>query len=417
VNAIGIDYGQTVTVLCLREGPDEQAHIRSIGDGRQGVVPNITSGPDLWGSGAAAAGIDVPLRSGDSSAPGPWLGALGPPDFWRGLHARLYSYLGRTEPNAASGYETVIAIHSPRHDADSAAVLTAARDAGLVGATCVRAADALLCRWLWEQPYGEEPPATVVVVAVGDTCTTAAAYRLARGGAYPRVVAMGAAPTILPVGCATWCRGLVSLVQERLREPLTPARTVAIQGSAAELGARIGEARVGEIVEYLGPLREQLDPPLTLTRAMCRALPGAATLELQLGDAIQGAAGDAGCAGAPELVLVGGVGATWPFASEAAALVAPVWHSGTPIEDVAAGATWWPHVLAGSYADIERLGGGAGDATSQPGSTEAPGSSGPPGCLPPGSDHAAGSAGPTGAPDPTAAERPPWEREGSTPNS
>jgi hypothetical protein len=63
-------------------------------------------------------------------------------------------------------------------------------------------------------------------------------------------------------------------------------------------------------------------------------------------DALREFAGPRG----PDYIVVGGVGATWPFATDAAAASGRLWTSGDPPADVSRGAAWWPdRSLAGRW--------------------------------------------------------------------
>jgi hypothetical protein len=45
---------------------------------------------------------------------------------------------------------------------------------------------------------------------------------------------------------------------------------------------------------------------------------------------------------APDLLIVGGPCAVWPFIPQALRDLGPVWQSREPEQDLAAGAAWWP---------------------------------------------------------------------------
>ncbi len=121
---------------------------------------------------------------------------------------------------------------------------------------------------------------------------------------------------------------------------------MALRDAATEFGARLGHIPEDESVEWEGPLAERMFEPLRLSRKECREWPEVAALTRQLPDVLRDAAQAVGGSERLDFVVVGGVGAMWPFAAEVAAKRARVWQSGFPLEDVARGAACWPEAGA-----------------------------------------------------------------------
>jgi hypothetical protein len=59
--------------------------------------------------------------------------------------------------------------------------------------------------------------------------------------------------------------------------------------------------------------------------------------------------------GGPPLVLVGGLGAVWPFFADAVREVGPIWQSGAPEFDLASGAAAWPGARGRFVAGTSRI--------------------------------------------------------------
>src|SRR5215470_13248377 len=112
MNAFGIDYQRSLSVVWLREGRGPAARFRSVGDGSSRLIPNAVAGEKLWASRAMQAAEPGRASGSDTLIDGPWLDEPGASLFWRGLYQRLYSYLGRMSPTVQNGYNVAVAIQA-----------------------------------------------------------------------------------------------------------------------------------------------------------------------------------------------------------------------------------------------------------------------------------------------------------------
>jgi hypothetical protein len=373
MNVIGIDYQQTLSVIALREGRGVSAPITSIGDGRRVLVPHAVTSAGTWGSDAlrdASATCYQPL---DPLQDGPWLESPGAVLFWQGLYARLVSFLGRVKPNLANGYQTTIALQGEDWQAARSGVLSLCAQAGLSKndsgglreATFIPATEALLCRWLSapstfapvpdpdsdrpetsRKSSGELPTeAVITVVAAGDNSTLIGAYRVQRDYAgHWHISERPATLQHLPIGLSAWQAHLLTEVCSRFSEECGPDSTPELRDSALDFAWQITQAAADKELTWRGAGQERMYAPLFLTHAGCARWPETQTLQTLLPPALNRAAAALGKSARPDRILIGGVGALWPFAGEIANRVAPTWSSSSPQTDIAFGAAAWREV-------------------------------------------------------------------------
>ncbi|RYX80671.1 hypothetical protein EON83_27560 [bacterium] len=354
MNAFGIDYGRALSVVCLRDGRGPRARTRLVGDGFRASIPHAVSAPLsppaldeplLWGSRALETKAGIAALRPTDSASGPWLEQPGAVLFWRGLMRRLTAYIGRVKPLPSNGYEILVAVPTENLTRTPEDVKSLCREAGFEVVTVVPAPHALLCRWMMEamvMPWGNGSR-TVASVCVGDDSVSVCAYRVTmRGTQLPQVTASSRCFSISECGGAWWTTRLLQEVAERWRETPDIGGEMALRDAATEFGARLSRAAENEQVEWEGPLAERMFEVLRLSRRECQDWPEVAPLRRQLPDILRQAGQAVNGNGRLDLVLIGGVGAMWPFASEIASTVGPIWQSGFPLEDVARGAACWP---------------------------------------------------------------------------
>ena len=353
MSAIGIDFARTSTVACLRDGDWPGCRWRPIGDSARIRIPNAIDGSGRWGS--LAVGTNAPDLVGGhlSLDAGPWLGSPQAQAFLHSLATRLTAFLGRVEPTVKNGYRVVIAPETQSFD-ETASVIEGMCRRGAVseldGGVCIPVQRALLCRWMAESRA--EGSRTVVAVVVGDTLATAGAYEVEFGQAQrPEIVRCGA-PHYLPgTGNAWWEQLVYEKIAERANAEIPAAQSLEVRDAILGMATRL---RLGDrdcSIEWRGPLSDRMFQPLEIDRASMRNAREVLILSLQLPRIIGEALKSLGARA--DLVLLGGVGASWPFALEAIETAwqfggVPVWQSANPLEDVARGAALWPMFAFGS---------------------------------------------------------------------
>jgi hypothetical protein len=360
IGSIGIDVQAARAAACLLEWPDQAsgrgaARQGAIGDGRRLLIPVAATtgdaGEDWWGSAAAEAVLSrvtadaASATAGSAAALAPallaWRTEPWSQEFLSGLRQRLLRYLGLPESARVRGHQlSFCADPGPGGDwADAAGTLL--EDAGLPDAEFLRPADSLLCRWLSGNPDLSRAR-TVLAVACGETTTDLGLYAVE--GAQDAVGRVDM--TRVEAGAAGW---LADLATEALGlcRPDTPARALlSLLDGADELAAALRAAPAETRVEWSGPLSQHMFEPYRASRAELARNPAVSAWTVPVAEAARQLA--RGASG-PVTVLVGGPGATWPFAADllgvtlgVAARDGGVWGSGDPALDLAFGACWWP---------------------------------------------------------------------------
>ncbi|WP_182906764.1 hypothetical protein [Microbispora sp. H13382] len=340
IGVIGVDAQRSRTCVVLGEtGRADgivETRLTSVGDGCRHLVPNACA-PGMWGSVAAEA-------QPDGWPVDPWSDG-----FLRGLRDRLWSYLGRVPPDLEQGYQVSVVLppagrdSAPPGGAVSAdAVRARFAAAGMPGATIVDPAEALVCRWLAEPsalPYAGH----VVAVACGETWTAVAVYRVTRGedagGGGPRISRLSTVPVHAAHGSGAWCAELVRRVTERCAgERVSP---LVMADGVLEFGARLRGRDAIRPLEWTGPHAARLYTPLRLSRAELSSWESVRLITDELSGMVH-------AAGLPPrqtaLVLLGGVGAVWPWYADALRQFGQIWQSNEPERDLAAGAVHFPEL-------------------------------------------------------------------------
>jgi hypothetical protein len=336
MNTFGIDYQPSVTFIALREEGREVPQIASVGDGVRALIPNVVSNDGRWGS--RADGADSCAAPGAEA----WQQRPGAALFWKGLFARLETYLGRLAPVRRNGYRLCVALQGAQCLADAHAVADLGRAAGFDEMLFISAAHALFCRWLSAAPLADhERPRSVVVVSSGETTTQVCGLQLdwSQKGP-PAVLAVAPPSSIDDSGFAVWNQRLLELLRGRLKEEPPPGFERVLRDSALRYAMRLSRVGAETPMEWQECWEERLFMPLALSYADCAKWPEAVAFARQLPDAVDAASNILGNRSA-DLLLVGGLGASWPFARHIASRLGAVWCSGAVAEDVASGAAWW----------------------------------------------------------------------------
>lgn len=360
-NAIGIDFGRTATVICLRDGAWPARHLRCIGDGQRGRIPNAADGSGRWASAAVVAAAPDLDAGYFTLSEKPWLEGKAPCVFWENLGRRLSSFLGRVKPVPKNGYRVVIAPQAIDFAATTQSIQSMCHQdavSGLDEAIFVPTQRAVLCRWILEQPRGETRRLTVAVVCVGDTLTTVGAYDVELGDAVPpQIVRCGMPHFSLLAGSAWWERAVARLVADRSNNTELDARqTLGVGDAILELATRLRLSNPDRAVPWQGPLANSLFWQIKVDRRRLVTWPEVMELIVHLPSAVQNAVGALHSRSRPDVIVVGGVGACWPFAADTLSSASefretPVWQSSNPLEDVALGAALWPIVSLTSLID------------------------------------------------------------------
>jgi hypothetical protein len=318
--AAGVDMQRSRTMIVVTEGWQRSP----VGDGHRRLVPNAQVN-GLWGSPAAEAilsdGPPLPERLTQWRTD-PWS-----KPFLTGVHDRLTRFLGQVRPIHANGYVVCLSIGPDAPD--NLAELCAS--AGLTDTEAVEPGEALVCRWLTERVPGDWKGA-VTSVACGENWTTATPYTVDLAGGRTAVTRTGPS-AFRNVGGGAWCAEVAANVLERCREGIPATALLALLDGTLELGSAL---RARDIVEWTGPLTDQLFAPLTFTRQEMASRPSVEQVTGTIRDLVRVTASR------PDLILVGGACGVWPFIPSALGDPSKRWQSREPEQDLAVGAACWP---------------------------------------------------------------------------
>jgi len=333
---VGIDYQPVHTAVCVREGRAPGWPPVSVGDGRRALIANAIAG-SAWSGDALGYPLQERHWAGSPLRPGPWIDAPGAPLFWAGLRARLKAFLGG---QTASLRATVV--ESSGDPYARARVVDLASGAGFINSTCLLSGRAALTAALYGGETVKASTQTLLFAVIGACQTEVFAYRLEWRRERPWVVAASRPIVITSAGEALWCRQVVHAVKERCPEGADDRRDGLLWPAAAEMSACLTAAEDdAEVLEWSGPLRDQMPAPPQFSRAECYLWDSVVRLDRYLSEALAHAAREVSNP-APASVLLAGPGARWPFAARAAAPVAPVSTLDAPELALARGAAWWP---------------------------------------------------------------------------
>ena len=315
MNGIGIDYQSTATILALREGSHGRHRTRLVDDGYRPVIPHAADDRGAWGT---AAYLARPVNPRDSAHTGPWLGGEETDVYWRGMRDRLFRYLGQLPPTPRGGYEVTIAVPDAERSCNALEVLGHAERAGFTQARVVSSTDALLCRWLATLPPAGEVPGTVGVITVGDRATCVAGYDPDRPQSADCVARFtrGGVIRVDGLGFCCWCEHLLNEVRRHLNEPPGVDEDLSMTDGAIEFAARLGRAGPDDVLEWTGPLHEQCFEPPAFTPRDCRRWPDVVRFAVKLRGVLRKVLPEAGSTSRCNLIVVGGLGAVWPFAAD-----------------------------------------------------------------------------------------------------
>jgi hypothetical protein len=346
MHSIGIDHQRTLSIICLREGPLPFAKRRSVGDGLRHIIPNIAQDEQLWGS-QALTNQNVGSMWSKLFTESTWSTDDEARFFWRGLSKRLYTFLGQMTPTINNGFRTIVCLPATNYQVETEQVLSLCKQVDLSDTTIIPAIDTVLCRWLAERPL-LQGRCTIVAVMVGDTSVDVRAYRLnTPGRPYPYFASASQIVSIEKTGLAWWADKLLSLIAERMDEGLPARLLLGLHDAAVEFGVYLSRAQPSQLISWTGPLQGRLFTPLQVTRNECASWTEVTSLTSRLPAIIRDVTQRVSDANRPDILLIGGIGALWPFPRDAMleTLGAEnIWQSATPYEDGAWGAACWPEI-------------------------------------------------------------------------
>jgi hypothetical protein len=256
----------------------------------------------------------------------------------------------------------------------------------------VRPTEALVYRRLTGPGPASPLAGTVVAVACGEAATWISAYDVERSESALRITALATGQC--PVGSWPVSAALARLVLERCREGVPATALLALLDGGLELGAVLRAHASTDEVTWDGPLTDRMFAPLRLSGAGMAGWPEVSSATGAIAELVGSVC--AGRGAGPPQILVGGIGAVWPFVADALREVGSVWQSQDPAIDVAVGAAWSPWLRAEGRVVLA-------------GAEAATGAAAGPGARPP--EPAAQSGSTPRPPEADSAEIPPWLRD------
>jgi hypothetical protein len=336
---VGIDIQHTRAAIVLLEGVGADLVAQPIGDGTRLLIPAASGPPPLWGSSSAEAALQR-LSAVQADLVDHLLDWRCDPldtSFLRGIRDRLSAYLGQTDPTHRHGYHACFAIEGPSRDGQALQILRErCTAAGLTSNSTVSSTDALVCRWVTQPGSAAHSPAAIVAVSCGETWTDITSYRIHRRD--PGIKITSETTRRVHFGSDAVCTELARMVLDRSHEAVRPKSLLPILDGVLEFGATLGTQSADQDAEWNGPLADRMFAPLRLSRSdMARWSQVRATVDAVAAEVDRAAAVE-------PLILIGGIGAIWPFIADALSSRGRVWQSQNPSEDIATGAAWWPRL-------------------------------------------------------------------------
>ncbi|HTW06078.1 MAG TPA: hypothetical protein VME46_01110 [Acidimicrobiales bacterium] len=355
---IGIDVQASMAVVAVASGAGGSA---AVSDGVRSPFP-VAVAPGAWASAAAAERLgDGRLGfHGEDADLYAWACPRFDHGFLSGMARRVAGHLAVPVLGAGCDLRCALVDLGPvergepplgQPSEDAAAALARA---GFPLPMMVDPADAVLCRALGA-PGGQLPSAgppfagplfsgppfigqpftgpAVTVVACGECWTVVRRYQLERDG--ERVVPRVGPGAVLSVGSRLWSTEMALRVLRQREE--VPARSVlGVLWGLQEYAAALRLVAPDTLVPWSGPVPSPAFAPLRFSISSCLKWPTVSAFV----EAVRAAACDQG--GAQDQLVVGGVGAMWPFVDAAfAAGRPPPWRSPSPALDLAVGAAYF----------------------------------------------------------------------------
>lgn len=214
MNTIGIDYGQTYTIVGLLEQGQTQTSQQLIGDGSYTIIPNAVC-DKAFGSHVYHTDLMDRIQSGNPVSKGVWLDGAGPPVFWEHIYERIKAYIG-CDPTQINHYQVVIALPLCGSSFEDEKYKTEllCRKAGFDHIETISSTDALLCQWLAQQGLAQQKlqkTKNIVVFAIGDTYATVQDYIIKSDeNGFAGITFSVKNFNLLGVGRSIWIKRLIS---------------------------------------------------------------------------------------------------------------------------------------------------------------------------------------------------------------
>lgn len=322
MNGIGIDLNASVCRVQFGETLAGRCVHHAMSDGVRRCIPRIVGSRGSWASEAAA---DAALQAGPDAELA----------FWRGLQKRLRDHLGGLRPDPRDGWRVTVACEC---EPDKKTLL---RDLGAVGlerCALISPTDALIAAFATSTDAAAFAGRVVVSIAVGELQAEVRAVRL---GARARPGARSACAVLAGLGHGAWRDHLRQVLYERLPQEPGLSRRLAIDDSIAAYARDFAQGAADCDRAWFGAGSDQLFSEVTARRGDMREWPQVRVLEARLPLAVAAAARELG-EPEPSLIVLGGLGAGWPFVRAALPERVPVWRSPGDEDLVAIGAAVWP---------------------------------------------------------------------------
>ncbi len=359
MNSIGIDFGRTASTVCISEGDwRKKTGWRNVGDGKRLLIPNAVDGEGRWASAAVEANSST-LRAGFIEPEhGAWLDESTVEKYLSGLAKRIVSYLGRVEPVRRQGFEVVIAPHSLDFLSAEKAILRVCRPnfiPAFEDAFCIPPVRALLSRWAMERPSDGSKQVNAIVVHVGDTQSAVARYEVVFDEGFARVAGSGILKALPECGSFGWEQAMVKEIAQRSRSGTSAPILTEIFDAVRQVAALMRQDKPHASIRLPHQLAERMYHPMEFRRSeMVASMMEVNALTQPLAVLVEQSLQEMK-AETPTEIIVGGVGAFWPFAFDSLSSLFMLrdmrfWQSTDPREDVARGAAIWPVFASVAHA-------------------------------------------------------------------
>lgn len=336
MGTIGIDYQRNVCMVSISQSVlGTGVEPSSVTDGFRTLIP-IRVGID--GSIGSKVLIDCPpdtLEWGVTDSSEPFCTSPKSDLFWQGLYRRIFAHLGQVEPSSRNGYGVILSPAASKVEV-RLQVKQMCMNAGFSVAKIVSPTEAVASRWLSLLVNPLSPgKVRVCSVMVGDVSSFVEMIEVRTDLHGRNSLSSLAEPANIPYGIGHWVGRLTNSANERARSNPSFEYASSIQTHLVELGYALSTGDPFRPVAWDGPWTSSNHTPIQLMVGDIQALPGLANLTVAMMEKVRlFLMNDKSC----NIILLGGIGSSWPGIAEKLRVLAPVWTSNDCTKDVAHGA-------------------------------------------------------------------------------
>lgn len=341
MNSIGIDFQKYASVICLRESNQMKDVIRSIGDGISVLIPNISTDDKQWGN--AAIENYLSLTKADLKFDNIFDNRDRFLSFWENLYKRIYDYLGYLEPIRSNGYHLTVGTDNFDSLQNGENFNSIIQEVGFNDFEVIPSTVCLLCRWIKEYKYDFSDKKNISVIVIGELSTSICSIQIS--GSQQNTMRLDASSRILKLsntGLVPWLTKIFEKLDGLNDGEVSDIQIMKSYDAALRFGSELKRSMEGQTIRWTGRNNNfsKANSPV-FTKNECETWSEVASLYIQLPDLVKRSLNEITANKDPDVILVGGIGAVFPFGLETVGHLGKSWSSRDEINDIAKGASWF----------------------------------------------------------------------------